>query len=110
MTPETVVKIAHAFDASAVEGLVALGLLAETDVGAARISDALAGATDEQLADEVLRRMRLGSDSFDQPLDNVRPLAGRSQGPEPGSAPIGMVADYQAEPIEADHDDSMYDI
>ena len=30
--------------------------------------------------------------------------------PEPGSPPIGMVADYQAEPIEADHDDSMYDI
>lgn len=121
LTPETVVRIAHAYGASAIEGLLALNLLAETDVDAASIERALEAATDEQLMDEVLRRMKAGSTEYDKPLSSIetaiKPDAHQMDARivtfEPRQTdldiPTGMVADYQDEPIEADQDESRYE-
>lgn len=76
MPPETMVKIARAYGASAVRALVTYGLLESSDVEAAAVLDALEDATDEQIADQALRRMKAGSAAYDRPLsDYGKPLA-----------------------------------
>lgn len=57
LSPENVVAIARAYDASPLDGLVATGLLRRDEVGTAGILDALRAASDEQLVEEVSRRL-----------------------------------------------------
>lgn len=71
LTAESVVKIARAYGVSVVSGLQAIGVITEDDVMPAAIEKALQDATDEQLADEVLRRMKAGSEIYDRPISEV---------------------------------------
>lgn len=74
LTPESVVKLARAYQVSAIDGLVAQGFLSEQDVEVIAARGALEDFTDEQLADEVLRRMKLGGESaqvYDLPISRV---------------------------------------
>lgn len=74
LTPEQVISLAHAYDVPAIEGLVAAGYLTEADVIDVAGHSALSDATDAQLAEEVLRRMKLGGESaqvFDLPISRV---------------------------------------
>jgi hypothetical protein len=74
LTPESVVKLAHAYQVSAIDGLVAQGFLSERDVEMIAARGALGEFSDQQLAEEVLRRMKLGSESariFDLPVHSV---------------------------------------
>lgn len=57
ISPENVVKIARAYSVSAINGLVALGLLDDSDISKLRTSDALRDATDQELLDELARRL-----------------------------------------------------
>jgi transcriptional regulator with XRE-family HTH domain len=61
LTPENVVAIARAYKVPVLEGLVAIGLIRESDIASMSAREALRGATDEDLTAEVLRRIREGS-------------------------------------------------
>lgn len=123
LTPEHVVRIARGYGASAVEGLLALGVLTHDDLTAASAAASLAAATDEQLMDEVLRRMKAGQADYDKPLSEIEMDLSF---PHPPSETymvthttrelisderpaLGMVADRQEEPIDADQDESRYE-
>ncbi len=71
LTAESVVKIARAYGVSVADGLQAIGVLTEEDVLPISVEKALQEATDEQLADEVLRRMKAGNEIYDRPLSEV---------------------------------------
>lgn len=74
LSPQTVVKIAHAYGVSAINGLVALGLLSDEDISELVASDSLRDATDQQLIDELARRIDdyhahdIRNSVFDQPV------------------------------------------
>lgn len=71
LTAESVVKIARAYGVSVADGLQAIGVLTQEDVLPVSIEKALQEASDEQLADEVLRRMKAGSEIYDRPISEV---------------------------------------
>ncbi|BDB58938.1 MULTISPECIES: hypothetical protein [Rhodococcus] len=71
LTAESVVKVARAYGVSVADGLQAIGVLTEEDVLPISVEKALQEATDEQLADEVLRRMKAGNEIYDRPLSEV---------------------------------------
>ncbi|WP_407107821.1 helix-turn-helix domain-containing protein [Rhodococcus aetherivorans] len=71
LTAESVVKIARAYGVSVADGLQAIGVLTEDDVLPTSVEKALREASDEQLADEVLRRMKAGSEIYDRPISEV---------------------------------------
>ena len=49
LSPQNVVKIARAYGGSAIDGLVAVGLIDDDDLRKSESSDALRDATDEEL-------------------------------------------------------------
>ena len=57
LSPQNVVKIARAYGVPAIDGLVALGLLDDTDLDKLEISDALRAASDRDLLNELARRL-----------------------------------------------------
>lgn len=89
MPPETMVKIARAYGASAVRALVTYGLLESSDVEAAAVLDALESATDEQIADQALRRMKAGSAAYDRAISDY-------------GKPSALVAADQPAPLDDD--------
>ncbi|WP_424807438.1 hypothetical protein [Rhodococcus sp. 27YEA15] len=124
LTPETIVKIARGYNEPAVPGLIAFGLLTESDIAEVSIEDALHRAEDEQLMDEVLRRMQGGSRAYDGPIVASEPLPGtedvnvhrltRTNQPsvideEDDILDLPYVAHEPDEGIEEDDDESRYD-
>lgn len=71
MTVETAVKIARAYQVSAVPGLLALEVLVEQDLEGYAAQVKMELLTDEQLAAEVLKRMKRGSELWDRPISQV---------------------------------------
>lgn len=70
--PRTLVQIARHYKKSPLEGLLALGLLTETDVARMEISLALQAASDRELVKEVIERIRKNPESdLNQPLGDV---------------------------------------
>lgn len=57
LSPQSVVKIARAYGVSAIEGLVALGLLDDGDIRMLGISDSLKNATSDELLREIAARL-----------------------------------------------------
>ena len=57
LSPQSVVKIARAYGVSAIEGLVALGLLDDSDIRMLGISDSLKNATSDELLREIAARL-----------------------------------------------------
>jgi hypothetical protein len=58
LTAENIVKIARAYDAASIDGLVAVGIIEEKDVLAVSHRDSLASATDDALVAEIMRRLK----------------------------------------------------
>ena len=54
---ENVIKIARAFDADPVDGLIAFGYLKESERNMSAMTASLRNATDEQLIEEMARRL-----------------------------------------------------
>ena len=71
VTVETAVKIARSYQVSVVPGLLALDVLTERDLEgyAARMKMEL--VTDEELASEVLERMKRGSQIMNKPISEA---------------------------------------
>ena len=63
LSPENVVKIARAYGVSAINGLVALGLLDDSDISQLQISDALINASNDELLQELARRLKENADA-----------------------------------------------
>lgn len=63
LSPENAVAIARAYRTSPLEGLVAIGLITETDITRAAARQGASALTDEDLTAEVLRRIRAGGES-----------------------------------------------
>ena len=57
LSPQSVVKIARSYGVSAIEGLVALGLLDDGDIRMLGISDSLKNATSDELLREIASRL-----------------------------------------------------
>lgn len=57
LSPQSVVKIAGAYGVSAIEGLVALGLLDDSDIRMLEISDSLKNASSDELLREIAARL-----------------------------------------------------
>ncbi|MCT1450614.1 hypothetical protein [Corynebacterium sp. p3-SID1194] len=100
LRPELVIKIAEAYEESPVIALVDLGFMSARWITEPGVVTALSRATDEQLTDELLRRLRLIEDV---PVDELAQR--RSNTSEPGVQVEGYAANRrQAEPEEGDDD------
>jgi len=64
LAPETVVAISRIYRVSPLPGLVSIGLITEDDIRRASAATTLADVADDDLVDEVLRRVKRG----DHPL------------------------------------------
>ncbi|WP_406709327.1 hypothetical protein QEV61_04545 [Trueperella pyogenes] len=75
LTAEEVISICRAYLYPVTQGLVDLGFITEEDLKLPSIQATLRDATDEQLVDEIARRLEQGKrEAFDQP---IRPVDGR---------------------------------
>ena len=100
LRPELVIKIAEAYEESPVIALVDLGFMSSRWITEPGVVTALSRATDEELTDELLRRLRLIED---EPVDEL--ARRRSNTSEPGVQVEGYAANRrQAEPEEGDDD------
>lgn len=79
ISAENVVAIARAYGVSVLDGLVAQGLITATDILNTRALDALQDATDNQLVDEIARRLERGDDheALTAPLDGSNVIDGK---------------------------------
>lgn len=68
---ESLIKISSAYNSSPLEALIEMGHVAPEWADVPNVIAALRQATDEQLTDEILRRLKLGSKRFDTPLDEL---------------------------------------
>lgn len=68
LKPENIIKIAEAYNESPVYALVDLGFISARWVNEPGTITALSRATDEQLTDELLRRLNLIAD---EPIDDL---------------------------------------
>lgn len=68
LTTDTVIHVANAYEESPVAGLVELGFISERWLEEMGVASSLMLASDEQLTDELLRRLRLLPD---EPITDV---------------------------------------
>lgn len=100
LKPENIIKIAEAYEESPVYALVDLGFISARWVTEPGVITALIRATDEQLTDELLRRLKLIEDV---PVDE---LAERRSNTAPADVePLPYAANRRTpEPEEGDDD------
>lgn len=88
--PDFVVKVARAYGANVLDALVEAEFITEDEAALKEVGPDVAAAirlaTDDQLTDEILRRLKLGSRSFDTPVDDL--AARRSNTTSPGIRPV----------------------
>lgn len=100
LKPENIIKIAEAYNESPVYALVDLGFISARWVNEPGTITALSRATDEQLTDELLRRLNLIAD---EPVDDL--AARRSNTPPSDVEPLPYAANRRPlEPEEGDDD------
>lgn len=118
---DMVIRIARGLGLDVIDALVASGHVTAEEAGVTRPSSTLRLATDQQLADEILRRLESVHDRvLDDPLniprtsDNVHELALRSKSLEVDDEvdilDLPYVAHEPDEAIDEDDDESRYDI
>lgn len=103
LTAENVIRVAITYRAHPLRALIDTGFIDPAWASIPDIEAALRLATEDQLADEVLRRMKISPDStvFDAPVDDL--AARRSVEPTPDVPPLDYVADdTDTEPEEGD--------
>ena len=72
--PETVIALARAYRASPVQALAATGLIEEDEAAPIGAAEVLRLATDQQLLEEVMRRIRRAPVAWDFPLGDEPPV------------------------------------
>lgn len=80
LSADLVIKIAQAYDESPVVALVDLGFVSAKWIQEVGITTALTRASDEELTDELLRRLQLLDDS---PVDELASRRAKSNRPAP---------------------------
>ena len=70
-TAESVVKIARAFESSVPDALIAHGVVTAAELGSVAIAGTLADASDQQLLDEIARRLALAPEGASEVWDTV---------------------------------------
>ncbi|MDK4286974.1 hypothetical protein [Corynebacterium pseudodiphtheriticum] len=94
LSADLIIKIAQAYNESPVVALVDLGFVSARWLQEIGTTTALTRASDEELTDELLRRLRLLDD---QPIDD---LAARREGvPVSGPRNDGVVSDLDYSPL-----------
>ena len=78
---DSIIKITDAYGANPVEALMEIGVIDRVWANVPDIIAALRLASDEQLTDEILRRLKRGSKSFETPVDEL--MERRSNKPTP---------------------------
>lgn len=90
LRPELVIKIAEAYEESPVIALVDLGFMSSRWITEPGVVTALSRATDEELTDELLRRLRLIED---EPVDELARRRSNTHQSSVEGVPYGAVAD-----------------
>lgn len=106
LSADLIIKIAQAYDESPVVALVDLGFISARWMQEVGTTTALTRASDEELTDELLRRLRLIED---EPIDHLAERRKKARMSNPSdSMPLGAVAysgpDEDAERNDADDD------
>ena len=101
VTVETAVKIARAYQVSVIPALISLGIVTESDISDFASAAAIQDATDTALADEVLKRMRAGSELMNAPISHVVEATKHMDGSDLDSRRKAKAA---ADPAEVDDD------
>lgn len=100
LKPEVIIKVAEGYNESPVIALVDLGFVSARWITEPGIVTALSRATDEQLTNELLRRLNLIAD---EPVDDL--AARRSNTPPSDVEPLPYAANRRPlEPEEGDDD------
>lgn len=74
-TPESVVKIARAFDASIPDALIAHGVVTREDLESVSYSASLSDASDQQLLDEIASRLARAEEGTSEVFDSVHSVS-----------------------------------
>lgn len=106
LSADLIIKIAQAYDESPVVALVDLGFISARWMQEVGTTTALTRASDEELTDELLRRLRLIED---EPVDQLAERRRKARMSDPSdSMPLGAVAysgpDEDAERNDVDDD------
>lgn len=106
LSADLIIKIAQAYDESPVVALVDLGFISARWMQEVGTTTALTRASDEELTDELLRRLRLIED---EPVDQLAERRKKARMPNPSdSMPLSAVAysgpDEDAERNDVDDD------
>ena len=106
LSADLIIKIAQAYDESPVVALVDLGFISARWMQEVGTTTALTRASDEELTDELLRRLRLIED---EPVDHLAERRKKARMSKPSdSMPLSAVAysgpDEDAERNDADDD------
>lgn len=102
LKPEMIIKIAEAYEESPVYALVDLGFISARWVTEPGVMTALNRATDEQLTDQLLLRLKLIED---KPVDQLAAKRSRSNEEADHVAPLPYAANRRPlEPEEGDDD------
>lgn len=100
LKPDIIIRIAQAYDESPVIALVDLGFISARWMNEIGTTTALSRASDEELTDELLRRLRLIPN---EPADDL--AAKRSSAGTPDVQDLDYAADHRVpEPEEGDDD------
>lgn len=70
-TAEAVAKVARAFEASIPDALVAHGVVEASELASVAIAGTLSDATDQQLLDEIARRLALAPEGESEVFDSL---------------------------------------
>jgi len=102
LSADLIIKIAQAYDESPVVALVDLGFISARWMQEVGTTTALTRASDEELTDELLRRLRLIED---EPVDQLAERRRKARMPNPSdSMPLSAVA-YSGPDEDAERDD-----
>lgn len=106
LSADLIIKIAQAYDESPVVALVDLGFISARWMQEVGTTTALTRATDEELTDELLRRLRLIED---EPVDQLAERRKKARMSNPSdSMPESAVA-YSGPDEDAERDDAYDD-
>lgn len=103
LTVDQVIAICRAYSYPFTQGLLDLGFITEADLRLPAIQATLRDATDQQLVDEIARRLEHGNRAaFDKPL---RPVPQKLSDAETKLPPVEELAanPHQLDPEQGDH-------
>ena len=102
LKPEVIIKVAEGYNESPVIALVDLGFVSARWITEPGVVTALSRATDEELTDELLRRLKLIDD---EPVDHLAAKRSRSNTPPASVEQLPYAANRRKlEPEEGDDD------